>query len=142
MPAKSAKLTSTDASWRWQAALPGLVIVLLVAVAYLPALHGQFIWDDDFHVAKSVSLRSLAGLWRIWFVPGATQQYYPLTHSTFWIDYHLWGLNPFAYHVENVLLHAINAILIWRLLRRLNVTGAWLGAAFVRGSIRCAGENP
>ena len=130
MPAKSAKLTPTDAPWRWQAMMPGLVIVLLVVVAYLPALHGQFIWDDDFHVTKSIPLRSLTGLWRIWFVPGATQQYYPLTHSSFWIDYHLWGLNTVPYHVENVLLHAINAILVWQLLRRLNVTGAWLGAAF------------
>lgn len=130
MPAKSAKLTPTDAPWRWQAVMPGLALVLLVIIAYIPSLHGQFIWDDDFHVVKSTALRSLGGLWRIWFVPGATQQYYPLTHSSFWIDYHLWGLNPFAYHVENVLLHGINAVLVWQLLRRLNVTGAWLGAAF------------
>jgi tetratricopeptide (TPR) repeat protein len=132
MPAKPAKLTPavTLAPGRWQAAMPGLALVLLVVVAYLPALHGQFIWDDDFHVIKSTALRSLGGLWRIWFVPGATQQYYPLTHSSFWVDYHLWGLNPFAYHVENILLHGINAILLWQLLRRLKVTGAWLGAAF------------
>jgi tetratricopeptide (TPR) repeat protein len=129
MPAKSARLTPANAPRRWQAVMPGAVLVLLVIIAYIPSLHGQFIWDDDFHVVKSTALRSLSGLWRIWFVPGATQQYYPLTHSSFWIDYHLWGLNPFAYHVENVLLHAINAVLVWQLLRRLNVTGAWLGAA-------------
>lgn len=104
-------------------------MVLLVALAYLPALHGQFIWDDDFHVLKNAALRSLNGLWRIWFEPGATQQYYPLTYSCFWIDYHLWGLNPPPYHAENILLHALNALLVWRLLRRLGVPGAWLGAA-------------
>ncbi|HTA30506.1 MAG TPA: tetratricopeptide repeat protein, partial [Candidatus Cybelea sp.] len=116
-------------SRRWKFFWPGFVLVLLVMAAYLPALRGQFIWDDDFHVVKSAPLRSLAGLWRIWFEPGATQQYYPLTHSSFWVDYHLWGLHPTAYHVENILLHALGAVLVWRLLRRLDARGAWLGAA-------------
>jgi protein O-mannosyl-transferase len=126
---KPSELTIPNPSRRWRAIAPGLALVLLVIVAYLPALHGQFIWDDDFHVVKSAPLRSLGGLWRIWFEPGATQQYYPLTHSSFWLDYHLWGLHPKAYHVENILLHALGAVLVWRLLRRLGVGGAWLGAA-------------
>jgi len=128
MPGPS-KQTKPNPSRRWRAGLPGLALVLLVIVVYLPALHGQFIWDDDFHVVKSAPLRSLAGLGRIWFEPGATQQYYPLTHSSFWLDYHLWGLHPMAYHVENVLLHALSAVLLWLLLRRLEVRGAWLGGA-------------
>src|SRR3974390_3136997 len=113
----------------WRSALPGLLLGLLVLLAYLPALLGQFLWDDDSNVTKRAPLRSLAGLWRIWFEPGATQQYYPLTHTSFWLDYHLWGLNPFGYHVENVLLHALSAMLLWLILRRLAVRGAWLGAA-------------
>jgi protein O-mannosyl-transferase len=126
---KPSELTIPNQSRCRHTVVPGLVLVLLVIVAYLPALRGQFIWDDDFHVVKSAPLRSLAGLWRIWFEPGATQQYYPLTHSSFWLDYHLWGLNPMAYHAENILLHALGAVLVWRLLRRLGVNGAWLGAA-------------
>jgi tetratricopeptide (TPR) repeat protein len=129
MPAKSATLMQPNRPDRWQAVWPGLALALLVIAVYLPALRGQFIWDDDFHVLKNTSLRSLTGLWRIWFEPGATQQYYPLTYSSFWIDYHLWELNPPPYHAENILLHALNAVLVWRLLRRLNVPGAWLGAA-------------
>ena len=129
MPAKSAKSAPSLLPDRWQELLPGLALALLVFIVYLPALHGQFIWDDDYHVLKSTSLHSLAGLWRIWFHPGATQQFYPLTYSSFWIDYHLWGLNPLPYHLENVFLHAINALLVWRLLRRLEIPGAWLAAA-------------
>jgi len=118
-----------DQPCRWWAALPGLVIAVLVVGAYLPALPGQFLWDDDRNILESAPLRSLDGLRRIWFEPGATQQYYPLTHTSFWLDFHLWGLHPVPYHVENILLHALGAILVWRILLRLGVRGAWLGAA-------------
>ena len=74
--------------------LQGVLIVLLVFLAYFPALCGQFLWDDDANVTDNVPLRSLAGLRRIWFELGATQQYYPLTHTSFWAEYHLWGLSP------------------------------------------------
>lgn len=126
-PAKAAVLPVETNPW--QAAAPGFLIALLVFVAYLPALRGQFIWDDDFYITKNAALRSVSGLIRIWFVPGATPQYYPLVHTTFWLDYHLWGSHPMAYHLENVMLHAIGAILLWQLLRRLQVKGGWLGAA-------------
>jgi hypothetical protein len=66
------------------------LILLLTVVAYLPSMRGEFIWDDDAHVTKP-ELRSAAGLYRIWFEVGATQQYYPLLHSAFWLEHKLWG---------------------------------------------------
>jgi tetratricopeptide (TPR) repeat protein len=129
MAAKPAKSIPAAPPDPWLAVMPGLLLLFVVIVAYLPALRGQFIWDDDFHVTKCEPLRSLAGLGQIWFQPGATQQFYPLTWTSFWFDYHLWGLHPFMFHAENILLHGVNAILVWRILRRLNVPGAWLGAA-------------
>ncbi|MGA2697882.1 MAG: hypothetical protein ABSE92_17610, partial [Terriglobales bacterium] len=59
-------------------------------VAYWPALHGTLLWDDNAHITSS-SLQSFHGLWRIWFELGATQQYYPLLHTAFWIEHRLWG---------------------------------------------------
>lgn len=59
-------------------------------LAYLPAINGGLLWDDDAHVTKA-GLQSLDGLRRIWFELGATQQYYPLLHSAFWIEHRLWG---------------------------------------------------
>jgi tetratricopeptide (TPR) repeat protein len=109
--------------------LPGVLIVLLVFIAYFPALRGQFLWDDDRNVTGNMPLRTLDGLRQIWFELGATQQYYPLTHTSFWVEYHLWALNPLGYHVVNVLLQGVNAILLWLILLRLRVPGAWLGAA-------------
>jgi len=133
MPGKSPNKESLSRKGRpatadrltWLFAVP---LVLAVLLAYAPVWRGQPIWDDDAHMTRP-ELRSLGGLWRIWFEPGATQQYYPLTWTSFWIDYHLWGLAPFMYHAENILLHGINAVLVWRILRRLNVPGAWFGAA-------------
>ena len=84
-------------------------------LAYSPAWNGNPIWDDDQHLTRE-ALRSIDGLWRIWFDIGATQQYYPITHSAFWLEYRLWGLDPTGYHVVNVLLHALAAILLWTVL--------------------------
>jgi hypothetical protein len=128
-PCPFPQMTLQNRPYNWCSALPGLLLGLLVLVVYLPSLSGQFLWDEDSNVTKRAPLRSLSGLSRIWFEPGATQQYYPLTHTSFWLDYHLWGLNPFGYRLENVLLHALSAILLWLILRRIEVKGAWLGAA-------------
>ena len=112
---------------------PWLLALLLVAVtllAYVPAIRGKFLWDDDsWTTAISGLLRDFSGLWLLWSKPTALQQYYPLTGTSFWLDYHLWGFRALPYHVENVLLHALAVLLFWRLLRRLQVPGDWLAAA-------------
>ncbi|MCA9727442.1 MAG: tetratricopeptide repeat protein [Candidatus Eisenbacteria bacterium] len=113
--------------WRGVPAVGGLIA--LVVLAYGPAYGSGFIWDDDAYVTTNLTLRSLAGLWKIWFEPGAVPQYYPLVHTTFWIEHHLWGSNAAGYHVINVLLHALAAVLLYRVLSRLRLPGAWLVAA-------------
>ena len=110
----------------WQ----GGLIVLLVFLAYLPALRGGFVWDDDSWTTNLAPLfQNTSGLRLIWFQPTALQQYYPLSGTTFWLDYQLWKFWTTPYHVENVLLHALAALLFWRLLFRLQVPGAWLASA-------------
>ena len=106
-----------------------LLLVVMTVVAYWPALHGGFVWDDDVHISDNGALRSLEGLWAIWFKPGATCQYYPLTFTGFWVGYQLWGLNPLGYHLLNVLLHGLVAVLLWQVLARVKVRGAWLAGA-------------
>lgn len=112
-----------------QPAVAGLALLLLTLSAYGPALGAGFIWDDDYYVEGNQLLRSTDGLYRIWRDPSATPQYYPLVFTSFWVEYHLWGLAPSGYHLGNILLHGLNAVLLWRLLRRLAVPGAWLAAA-------------
>ncbi len=122
-------MTRPDQPNRRPSVLLGILLVALIFAVYLPALHGAFLWDDDSNIVKSAPLRSIFGLVQIWLQPGATQQYYPLTHSSFWFDYHLYRFNTLGYHVENVLLHALSSIFLWLLLRRIGVKGAWLAAA-------------
>src|SRR5687767_6644172 len=112
--------------WRpgWVCAL----VFIAVFVAHGPALTGEFLWDDQPGHVTRPELRSLDGLRRIWFELGATQQYYPLLHSAFWLEHRLWGDNPFGYHLINILLHATVACLVGVVLQRLAVRGAWFAA--------------
>lgn len=111
--------------WIWV-----LVIVVATIFAHGQGLACGYIWDDDAYVEQNKTLRTWQGLWLIWSSPESTPQYYPLVHTTFWIEYHLWGLWPAGYHATNIFLHAICSILIGRLLVRLQVPGAWLIALF------------
>jgi len=107
-----------------------VAIVVLTLVAYLPALQAGYIWDDDSYLTANQHVQAPDGLARIW-VPGYTPQYYPLVFSGFWIEHALWGLHPAGYHLVNILLHAVNGLLVWSVMRRLGVRGAWLiGAVF------------
>lgn len=106
-----------------------MLLLAAVGVAYLPAMRGGMVWDDDAHVTRP-ELRSVHGLERIWFEVGATQQYYPVLHSAFWVEHRLWGDATLGYHLLNVLLHATAAWLFVVILRRLGVPGAWL-AGFI-----------
>ena len=113
----------------WRSVAHGCLLFGLVLVVYLPSFSSGFIWDDDDYVTENGTLRSLGGLRQIWLEPAATPQYYPVVFTTFWIEHHLWGLNPAGYHLVNAVLHAANAVGVWLILRRLAVPGAWFAAA-------------
>jgi tetratricopeptide (TPR) repeat protein/predicted membrane protein len=100
-----------------------------VIVAYLPAFHCGYIWDDDMYVTDNPLLYLHNGLYRIWFTFDSPSQYFPLVYTTFRLEYGLWKLAPFGYHCVNILLHGVNALLLWRLLERLKMPGAWFAAA-------------
>ncbi len=112
--------------------LAALALGLLAGVCYLPAmLWGGLIWDD-FIWFQSRAVLEWSGLGTIWSWPSQIEReahYWPLTYTTFWLEHKLWGLKPTGYHVVNVLLHLLNSLLLWRLLLRLAVPGAWVAAA-------------
>jgi tetratricopeptide (TPR) repeat protein len=95
---------------------------------YLPARNGARLWDDEGHITKP-ELQSINGLYRTWFELGATQQYYPLLHTAFWIEHRLWGDAVLGYHLVNLLWHMISVVLLYLILTRLKIPGALLAAA-------------
>ncbi len=108
--------------WAFAAAL-----LLAVVLTYQPAWNGGFIWNDD-EVVPRPELRSWHGLYRIWFDILATEQYYPMSFSAFWVEHKLWGETTLGYHLVNIFLHATAALMVALILRRLAVPGAYLAA--------------
>ena len=125
----SGSMAESLRSSRNRAWLLGLLLVAATLLAYQPAWQAGFIWDDDEYVTDNPLLTAPDGLKRIWFSLDSPSQYFPLTYTVFRIERSLWGLDSAGYHWVNILLHAANALLVWRLLRRLSVSGAWLAAA-------------
>ena len=71
--------------------MQGVGLVVLVLVAYRPAFSAGWIWDDDGYVSGNMTLRTGEGLRRIWKEPSVSPQYYPMTFTSFWVEYHLFG---------------------------------------------------
>lgn len=108
-----------------------LFLSMMTLIAYSSVFSAGFIWDDDAYVLDNMQLRSAAGLASIWLEPGATPQYYPMVFTLFWAQFQLWGLNPFGYHLVNIVLHLLNALLLWNCLRRLDAPAPfWVACIF------------
>jgi tetratricopeptide (TPR) repeat protein len=106
-----------------------LVLAAVTIFAYRPAWNGGFLWDDDVYITNNELLTAPDGLRRLWFSLDSPSQYFPLVYTTFRIEHAVWGLDPTGYHWVNLLMHVGNALLVWLVLARLKVPGAWLAAA-------------
>ena len=106
-----------------------MVLFLLTVCVFSPVLFNGYIWDDAPHIQENVNLRSVGGLVEIWTRPSSMPQYYPVFHTMLWVGYRLFGAAPWGFHALSVVVHAGSAVLLWRLLVRLQVRWAWLAAA-------------
>lgn len=113
-------------SWSGRDWLFVLAVFAAVLLAYQPVWRAGFMWDDDSHLTNNPCIVGPLGFKEIWTSPAG--YYFPLVTTSFWLQHALWGLHPLPYHLVNVLLHAASAVLLWQVLLRLRVRGAWLGA--------------
>jgi len=113
---------SRQREWLW-----AFLLIALVFVSYTRVFNADFIWDDETHLTRNPCIVGPLGLSEVW--TSARAVYYPLVLTTFWTLHKFAGLSPWPYHLLNVFLHAGSALLLWQVLRQLNVRGAWLGAA-------------
>jgi Flp pilus assembly protein TadD len=104
------------------------LLLVAVGVAYVPVWSAGFLWDDDMLITANEAVRSSGGLPDIWVGRGQLD-YLPLTLSLWWLECRLFGTDPTGYHAVNLALHALAVLLVWRLLLRLRVPGAFLAAA-------------
>src|ERR1700736_1210244 len=118
-----AKPANSRSSWDW---FFGGALLAVTFCAYAPAWNGKPIFDDLMYLINTVELRSLSGLGHLWIEPQTTRQYHPLLDTVFWVEDKLWGDSMLGYHLFNILIHAASALLLLKILRRLEIPGAWL----------------
>src|SRR5437773_2060920 len=109
----------------WQVAIKIGFILLSVGLVYWPTLQADFVWDDELLITANPLIGSLSGLREIWSF-GRTADYFPLTSTIFWIEWQTFGRVATGYHAVNMLLQAADALLLWLVLGRLRLPGAWL----------------
>jgi protein O-mannosyl-transferase len=102
-------------------------IVIATSIAYVPSYHGGFLLDDEGMITQNPLIIGPHGLGRLWFTT-EPQDYWPLTYTTFWLEWRIWGNNPTGYHIVNLTLHIGTALLIWAILSRLSLPGGFLAA--------------
>src|SRR5262245_32545618 len=120
-------VSEASAKFWWRSLGAAFLLCALTAVAYWPSLHGDFILDDDILLTSNDLIKNPGGLHQIWFTTAPTD-YWPVTNTSLWLEWRLWGMNPTGYHATNLVLHIVSALLIWQILRRLQIPGAFLGA--------------
>ena len=115
-------------SARWLRVSAGILLIAIAAfIVYFPSINGDFILDDDGMLTDNLIIKASDGLFRFWCTTEAFD-YWPLSNSTLWIEWRLWRMNPTGYRVTNLILHVAEALLIWIILRKIAIPGAFLAA--------------
>jgi tetratricopeptide (TPR) repeat protein len=126
-PAEGLMIFSAESVRKWKLWLKIAVIAAAVFAIYQPVIHGDWLWDDDVDITANSITQSPTGLWKIWFEPGSQDDYYPIKASVQWLEWKFWHNHTLGYHLTNILLHLVCALLVWQVLGKFKLRFAWLG---------------
>ena len=94
-----------------------LIIVCLSLLNYLNSLSNKFVYDDEFVIVNNYFIKTWDNFPRLfnkdYFRYAEELSYRPVVTLSYFIDYSIWGLNPFGFHLTNLLLHTLNSVLIF-----------------------------
>jgi len=125
MPLQSEALVTKQVVARWKLVCVSILMVLLVAIAFYPGLSGQFVMLDDVrYVVKNTNIQSFSWQTVVWaFTTFDVSNWHPLTWLSLALDYRFYELEPYGYHLTNLVFHTLNTLLVFFVLYRL--TGAF-----------------
>jgi hypothetical protein len=114
-------LLTTLSKHRYAPPLLVLASVMLAAGAYLQALNAPFVSDDSFYITGNYKLASLqfSELWRLLAEPFNPYEFLPLRDFSYWLDINLFGTNPAAFRLHNLVLYVICCLLVYAATLRL-----------------------
>jgi tetratricopeptide (TPR) repeat protein len=121
-PAASVRRTQALVAFAGAAAIAAAAVFI-----YLPSISGGFILDDNHLLTESLFVKSADGLYFFWCTTRPVD-YWPMTNTTFWLEWRMWGMHPTGYHFTNLILHIVESWLIWIILRKINIPGAFWAA--------------
>ncbi len=98
-------------------------LMILTCLAFAPQLSNNFVnWDDDGYIYNNPEIQSMSAHNIAYFFNPKTfiqGNYHPLTMISFCIEYHFFKVNPLVYHLDNLLLHLMNVLLVYFILKML-----------------------
>ncbi len=105
-----------------------LALLLLTLLIYIPSYKASFIWDDDTIAGHPLMREGWHGLKDIWFSI-RFGDFCPMTATSFWVESQIYGGLKEIQHATNIVLQALNVVLLWRILLQLRIPAAWIIAA-------------
>ncbi len=125
-PATKASVTRRSSD-RVVRAMPVLLILVFSFLVYFNALFGDFVYDDKFQIVDNPWIRDVVNIptifsknvWSFHPVFNTSNYYRPLMHVIYMLDYYLFGLKPWGFHLVDILFHCGASVLVFLIMRRL-----------------------
>ncbi|MBX7041867.1 MAG: tetratricopeptide repeat protein [Ignavibacteria bacterium] len=101
-----------------------LIIIAVTFIVFANALDGGFVFDDESVVVNNSSIQNLSNIPKYFtaeegFHKVIGKYYRPLVSSSYAVDYAIWGLNPYGFHLTNIIIHCIASMLLFRIFQLL-----------------------